>query len=71
MVTRVTIESPAACAGLRRGDIVLEVKGHPVSDVETLSRELAAVPPGAAVVLYVHRASRGVKEYVALERPTG
>jgi S1-C subfamily serine protease len=68
-VTRVRIESPAARAGLRRGDILLEVNGHPVPDVEALSRELEAVPAGGAVPVHVYRGSSDLKAYVALERP--
>jgi Do/DeqQ family serine protease len=69
LITGVARTGPAGRAGLERGDVVLEVKGHPVSDVSALMRELAAVSPGDTVPVYVYRTSSGRKEYVALERP--
>jgi len=55
--------------GLQRDDIVREINRYPVTDAASLHRELAAIPPASAVPVSVHRRSRDVNEYVALERP--
>jgi serine protease Do len=57
--------SPAAEAGLRRGDVILEVGNQPVKDVRDLRRQLDAAGKGA--LLFVRRGEAG--SYVALKRP--
>jgi serine protease Do len=57
--------SPAAEAGLRRGDVILEVANEPVKDVRDLRRRLEAA--GKGVLLFVRRGEAG--SYVALKRP--
>ena len=70
LVTEVVAGSPADRAGLRRGDVLLEINRRPVTDVSGLWRALAAVKPGDAVPVYVHRtASGGRNEYLVLQRP--
>jgi serine protease Do/serine protease DegQ len=69
LVTDVASGSPAEKAGLRRGDVILEVNRRPVSDVVALTRELVSGAPGAGVLLYVHRpGTSGRNEYLVLER---
>jgi Do/DeqQ family serine protease len=70
LVTEVAPGSAAARAGVRRGDVVLEVDRAPVADVGSFRQMLAAVKPGQAVRLYVHRSSSGgSREYLVLEKP--
>ncbi len=71
LVTSVAPGSPGERAGLRRGDVILSVKGRAVADPQALHQALAGVKPGDSVPLYVHRAtgSGGRNEYVVLERP--
>src|SRR5438309_6596099 len=59
LVVDVATGGPADRAGLRRGDVILEVGRQPVSDARTLSQALGAVPAGEAALLYVHRAGGG------------
>ncbi len=70
LVTDVVTGGPADRAGLRRGDVILEINRRPVADGASLTRELAALKPGESVPIYVHRsASGGRNEYLVLERP--
>ena len=70
IITDVVPDSPAGRAGLRPGDVVLDVNREPVTDVASFRRMLAAVKPGESVRLYVHRTSAGgAKEYLVVEKP--
>jgi serine protease Do len=61
--------SPADVAGLRRGDVILELDGRPLNDPAAFVKELAQIKPGQAVRLYVHRpAGDGSRHFVMLER---
>jgi S1-C subfamily serine protease len=53
--------SPADGAGLKQGDIVLAVDGHPVEDSRTLSLTVAGMDPGATVDLTVWRNEKKVQ----------
>ena len=46
-VEEVQPSSPAAAAGLLRGDIIIEFDGHPVAGIDHLHRWLAETEPGA------------------------
>ncbi|OLC15881.1 MAG: hypothetical protein AUH29_06725 [Candidatus Rokubacteria bacterium 13_1_40CM_69_27] len=73
VVTDVVPGTPADKAGLRRGDVILDVKGRPVTDVQGLYRELGALKLGESAPLYVHRpagSGGGHREYLVLERPS-
>lgn len=54
LVTEVVENSPAERAGLRRGDIILEVDGEPLGD-SNLSDMLLGYDPGDEIVLLVWR----------------
>ena len=47
--------SPARRAGLRPGDVIVDVDQHPVRSVAQLHREVWFKSPGDTVVLHVHR----------------
>ncbi|WP_029042691.1 Do family serine endopeptidase [Cucumibacter marinus] len=55
LVTEPSTDSPAADAGVRSGDIILEVNGQAVESSRALSRMIAALDPGTPVDLTVWR----------------
>ncbi|MGB8476140.1 MAG: Do family serine endopeptidase [Candidatus Acidiferrum sp.] len=55
LVAEVTPGSPAAKAGIERGDIILDLNGQPVNTPEDLSVHIAELAPGTAVHLKVSR----------------
>ena len=55
LVSGVTPGGPADRAGIKTGDIILEVNGHAVNDVNTLRNTIAAAGAGAQVNLTVLR----------------
>jgi len=59
--------SPADDAGIRPGDVILEVNGQAVSSVEELNRRLEKVRSGQVVRLYLYR--QGAKRFVVLRMP--
>ncbi len=69
LVTDVVAGSPADKAGLRRGDVIVEVGKKPVADPATLFRTLAELKPGDRVLVFVQRPSSGGRaEYLVMER---
>jgi Do/DeqQ family serine protease len=69
VVVDVAADGPADRAGLRRGDVILEVGRQPVTDAQTFGQALAAIAPGETALLYLHRPGAGARnQYVVLER---
>ena len=69
VVTTVSPGSAAEKAGLRRGDVIVELNRRPVADAPAFYGALGALRPGESTLLYVHRpAGGGRNEYVVLER---
>src|SRR5438046_2174269 len=69
LVTDVVAGSPADKAGLRRGDVIVEVGKKPVADPATLFRTLAQLKPRDRVLVFVQRPSSGGRaEYLVMER---
>ena len=69
LVTDVAGGGPGERAGLRRGDVILEVDRKPVHDAPSLQKALGAVPAGRSVVLWVHQPGVGGRnQYLVLER---
>ncbi|OLS45910.1 hypothetical protein BV509_17140, partial [Rhodovulum sulfidophilum] len=66
MIVDVTADSPAAKAGLRKGDIVLAVDGQEVTGPRDLTRFIATDAPGTDVSLNVLRAGKSMDVSVTL-----
>ncbi|PYM68251.1 MAG: hypothetical protein DME11_01020 [Candidatus Rokuibacteriota bacterium] len=69
VISQLATGSPADKAGLRRGDVIVEVGKKPVADPATLFRTLAQLKPGDRVLVFVQRPSSGGRaEYLVMER---
>jgi serine protease Do len=55
LVADVTPGSPAAKAGIERGDIILELNGQPVNQPDDLSLNISELSPGSTVHLKISR----------------
>jgi serine protease Do len=55
LIANVEKESPAEKAGLKPGDVIVALNGHPIADNNQLTRDIGAVPPGNTVKLEVIR----------------
>ena len=55
LIGDVTPTSPAAKAGLKRGDIVLQLNGQTVTSPDDLSVQISEMAPGAVAHLQVYR----------------
>jgi serine protease Do len=69
LVTSVEPESSAAAAGIRRGDVILEVEGQPVKSGADLERLTQALKPGQPLSVRLERDGRAL--YVALGAARG
>jgi serine protease Do len=65
LVANVTPGSPAAKAGIERGDIILALNGQPVNEPDDLSVRIAETAPGTTVHLKISR--NGQMRDVAVE----
>jgi S1-C subfamily serine protease len=54
-IEEVQPSSPAASAGLLRGDIIIEFAGHPVAGIDHLHRRLAEIEPGVRSIVTILR----------------
>jgi Do/DeqQ family serine protease len=69
LVTDVADGGPAERAGVKRGDVILEVDRQPVRDAPALQKALSAVPSGRSVLLWVHRPGPDARnQYLVLQR---
>jgi Do/DeqQ family serine protease len=69
LVTGVTPGSPAARAGVRRGDILLDVDRQPVADAGSLASALELGGPGTPALLRIYRPGEGGgTQYLVLDR---
>jgi serine protease Do len=55
LVSEVVDQSPAALAGLKHGDIIVELDHHPVEDARALPRAVGRIPIGRTVTLRIIR----------------
>ena len=60
IVVDVERNSPAAVAGIRPKDVILEVNQQPVSNVSQVQRELQRATPGQPVFLLLRREDENV-----------
>jgi len=71
LVAQVEPGSPAAQAGLQRGDVILEMNGRKIESYETFRNQIAAMKPGAEIQLLVLRDSKTFERTLTLgERPS-
>jgi serine protease Do len=68
IVTEVAPGSSGDQAGIRAGDVILEVNRQRVTDVESFRRVIASAKPGEVVPVYLQRGG-GRNEYVVLSVP--
>jgi len=59
-------ESPAAKAGIKRYDVILELNGKSVQDVNTFRNNIAALTPGEKVTLTLWRDGKKISKTVIL-----
>jgi membrane-associated protease RseP (regulator of RpoE activity) len=55
LINRVEPESPAADAGIRRGDVIVELDRHPIGDASDLISQVRDLEPGAKIPVVVLR----------------
>jgi serine protease Do len=67
VVTQVEPGSPAAKAGLKVGDVIIELDGQKVSDASQLQIEVGQKEPGSSIKLGVLRDGKNINESVTLE----
>ena len=58
LVAQVSERSPAAKAGLRQGDLIIEFEGEPVTDVGDFRNRVSLTPPGSEARIDIIRGGR-------------
>jgi len=65
------VESPAAKAGLKLNDVIVELRGERVKDDEDLIRRVAATPVGTTAPIKIYRDGREMTFSVVIARRPG
>ncbi len=68
-VVEVVPGSPAAVAGIREGDIVIDLDGRKIADPEILAQRVAARSPGARVTVEVVRHRQRIRAAIVVGSP--
>jgi serine protease Do len=66
LVTEPTIGAPAEKAGIKSGDIIVEVNGEPIDDAKDLSRTIGSISPEEKVEIKVWRNGKNIEFKVKL-----
>ena len=66
LVTQLTDGAPAASAGIKAGDIIVEVNGQPIDDAKDLSRTVGSIAPEEKVNIKIWRQGKNIKLKVKL-----
>lgn len=61
-IREVLLDSPALEAGLQSGDVIVEIDGEEMSDVDTYEEKVLASEPGKIINITVNR--QGMNEYI-------
>jgi Do/DeqQ family serine protease len=69
LVKEVVAGSPAANAGLRPGDVVLEIDGHAIEDPDSLRFRIATLPVGTPAPMAYWRAGANRSAFLTLVAP--
>src|SRR5262245_59491015 len=70
-VDGVTVESPAAKAGLKQNDVIVEFRGERIKDNEDLVRRVASTPVGTTAPVKIYRDGRQMTLSVVVGRRPG
>jgi len=71
LIAQVEQGSPAAKAGLKEGDVILEMNGKPIESYDTFRNQVAMMKPGEELQLSVSREGKTMPVTATLgERPT-
>src|SRR5262249_3874548 len=70
-VDGVAVESPAAKAGLKQNDVIVEFRGERVKDNEDLLRRVASTPVGTTAPVKIYRDGRPMTLSVVIGRRPG
>ena len=66
LIVNMTSNSAAAAAGLKPGDVIVQIDNTPVTDVQSLSDALMSKSPGDTVTVAVYRGSQQLTFHVTL-----
>jgi len=66
LIAKVEHKSPAEEAGLKQGDIILELNGKPIKSLETFRNQVSMMNPGDTIELKIYRQGKRVPIRVKL-----